>query len=130
MTLDSLEELLTNWEGNYKKGLLTFWLMLILHDREAYAFEMSKLVTELSAGTLSADENSIYRALNRFEKFGIVTSDRRASDVGPPRRYYQLTELGIQLLRAFIRRNILLFQTPLVAERIQAALDEAADKET
>jgi len=118
-----LDDLLAAWEQNYKKGLLTFWLLLILHEREAYAFEMSRLVEDQSQGTITADEKSIYRALNRFEGLGVVASSWHTSEVGPPRRYYRLSDTGRQLLRAFIRRNVLLFQTDSVARRIQAALD-------
>ena len=109
MTNHRLDDLLSTWEGNYKKGLLTFWLLLILHEREAYAFEMSNLVTDLSRETISADEKSVYRALNRFENLGIVASRWQDSEIGPRRRYYRLTEMGEDLLRMFIRRNILLF---------------------
>jgi DNA-binding PadR family transcriptional regulator len=119
----SVQELLEAWEGNYKKGLLTFWLLLLLHGREAYAFEMSRLVTENSQGTVTADENSIYRALNRFQDMGIVKSTWQESDVGPPRRYYRLSEKGLELLQAFVRRNILLFQNQPTAGQIQAVLD-------
>jgi len=119
----AFDDLLSTWEQNYKKGLLTFWLLLILHEREAYAFEASALVAQFSQGTLSADENSIYRALNRFEGLAIVTSSRHESGVGPPRRYYKLSERGRVLLRAFIERNLLLFQTEPTASRIRAVLD-------
>lgn len=120
-----LDELLTTWEGNYKKGLLTFWLLLLLHEREAYAFEISDLVADLSQGSIKADEKSIYRALNRFEKVGIVTSQWRDSDIGPPRRYYRLTEMGTNLLRAFIQRNILLLNTEAISKRIHNVLERA-----
>jgi DNA-binding PadR family transcriptional regulator len=120
----ALEELLANWEGNYKKGLLTFWLLLILHGREAYAFEMSSLIVEYSRNTITADEKSIYRALNRFEDLGIVASSWRDSEIGPKRRYYRLTLTGIELLRQFIQRNILLFQTEDVSKLIHGVLDE------
>jgi len=115
-------ELLTNWEQVYKKGLLTFWILLLLHQRPSYAYEMCGPITELSQRTVSADENSIYRALNRFEAIGIVTSELRLSNLGPQRRYYSLTENGALLLTQFIRRNILVFQSPPVAERIRAVL--------
>ncbi len=124
-----LDSLLAAWEENYKKGLLTFWLLLLLHEREAYAFEMSGLVSQASRGTIRADENSIYRALNRFEDMGLVASSWHDSDLGPPRRYYRLTDTGRQLLRAFIQRNVLLFQQEDVARRIQAVLDGAGDEE-
>lgn len=118
-----LEDLLSTWEGNYKKGLLTFWLLLILHEREAYAFEMGQLVSDLSLGTIIADENSIYRALNRFENLGIVISSWRDSDIGPRRRYYRLTVIGMELLRMFIKRNILLFQNETVSKRVHQVLE-------
>ncbi len=121
-----VEELLQAWDASYKKGLLTFWILLLLHERESYAFEMCQRVSEVSQGTVSADENSIYRALNRFESLGIVASTWRDSDLGPQRRYYHLSDVGLDLLRAFILRNILLFQSQPVAERIQGVLDHAA----
>jgi len=122
MMKPALEDLLSKWEVNYKKGLLTFWILLILYEREAYAFEMGQLVSDLSLGTIIADENSIYRALNRFENLGIVISSWRDSDIGPRRRYYRLTETGEELLRLFIRRNILLFQSEPVSDRIAKIL--------
>jgi DNA-binding PadR family transcriptional regulator len=79
----------------------------------------------LSRGTISADNNSIYRALSRFEAIGIVKSELQQSNLGPARKYYGLTEAGMALLGKFIQRNILLFETPLVAERIQAVLKSA-----
>lgn len=124
------DDLLTTWEEVYKKGLLTFWLLLFLHERPAYAYEAGTSVEQLSQGTISVDENSIYRALNRFESNGLVASEMRASDIGPKRRYYHLTRAGTDLLAAFLRRNILVFDHPSIRERIQAVLDDTADQET
>ena len=121
----TVEELLENWEGVYKKGLLSLWLLLFLHDRPAYAYELSAAVDTLSQGTITADDNSIYRALNRFESLGVVHSELRQSAVGPQRRYYQLTETGLALLRQFIQRNILVFEQPDIAARLQAVVKAA-----
>ena len=117
----AVDELLKNWEQVYKKGLLTFWILLFLHERPAYAYEMSTAIGEISQGTISADDNSIYRALNRFEGMGIVESEMRQSEVGPQRRYYSLTHAGQTLLAKFIQRNIFVFEEPEIAERIRAA---------
>jgi DNA-binding PadR family transcriptional regulator len=125
MNLDEIDRLLLNWEEVYKKGLLTFWLLLLLHERAAYAYEINDAVQKISQGTISADNNSIYRALGRFEALGIVNSDLRQSDIGPARKYYGLSEKGVMLLGKFIRRNILLFETPLVAKRIRTVLKSA-----
>jgi len=110
--------LLEQWESVYKRGLLTFWVLLLLHEYPMYVFEMGQALEAVSKGTMSADERSLYRALRRFERAGFVESEWRASDVGPRRRYYHLSELGAELLRRFTRRNILLFQESDVAERL------------
>jgi DNA-binding PadR family transcriptional regulator len=122
MNLDEIDRLLLKWEEVYKKGLLTFWLLLLLHERAAYAYEINDAIQKISQGTISADNNSIYRALARFEAMGIVNSDLRQSDIGPARKYYGLSEKGVMLLGKFIQRNILLFETPLVAKRIRTIL--------
>jgi PadR family transcriptional regulator PadR len=118
-----IQESLLQWEENYKRGLLSFWMMLLLAGQEMYAYEMQAAVEALSQGTLSASENSIYRALRRFTEAGLVRSEVQPSDLGPPRRYFSLTPAGRELLEAFIRRNILVFQSPPVAEAIRGVLE-------
>ena len=114
------EQLLLQWEDSYKKGLLSFWMLLLLHGRTTYAYEMTAMIADMSRGTVVADEKSIYRALKRFEENGIVQSQKQSSDIGPPRRYYRLTPLGEQLLARFIERNIRVFAQPDVAAAIDS----------
>jgi PadR family transcriptional regulator, regulatory protein PadR len=120
MNQAQLDQLLQQWEDSYKKGLLSFWMLLLLHGRSTYAYEMTAMIAEMSQGTVVADEKSIYRALKRFEENGIVQSWSENSDIGPPRRYYSLTPLGQQLLARFIERNIRIFEQPDVAEAIDS----------
>ncbi len=127
--MTELDRLLENWESVYKKGLLTFWLLLLLDEKPRYPYEMSAEVMRASQGTLGADDNSIYRAVSRFEEMGLVASEAGASSLGPPRKYYRLTENGRKLLRRFIERNILIFQHPEVAERIRRILEKGATDE-
>jgi PadR family transcriptional regulator, regulatory protein PadR len=119
------ETLLLKWEEAYKKGLLSFWILLLLHERSSYPFEMRPLIEDISQGTLSADDNSIYRALNRFQEVGIVSSEIRPSSQGPDRRYYNLTEKGHWLLKSFIERNIQVFYTPVVAAQMEAVCSQS-----
>ena len=125
MTNDDISDLLTKWEETYKKGLLSFWILILLYERPSYPYEMSAEVTKLSQGTISVDDNSIYRALNRFESVRIVQSELQQSNTGPRRRYYSLTNKGKALLTEFIQRNIQVFETPSVAERISAVLQNS-----
>jgi len=117
-----LEPLLAQWEETYKKGLFSFWLLLLLSQRKAYPYEIKGAIQGMSRGTIDADENSIYRALNRLADSGIVDSQVQPSGTGPSRRYYFLTSLGRELLTRFVNRNILVFEQPDVAEMIQDML--------
>lgn len=129
MYQETLDALLEQWESTYKKGLLTFWLLLLLHERPMYVFEMGDVVSEASQGSISADEKSLYRALRRFEAVGMVESFWEASDVGPRRRYYHLTDLGIDLLQRFTKRNILIFQELAVSERLARLLEDRSGED-
>ena len=122
MNQPDLEYLLAQWEENYKKGLLSFWLLLLLAQRKAYPYEIKAAINEMSRNTINADENSIYRALNRLADSGIVDSELLASETGPSRRYFFLTSLGQELLSCFITRNILVFEQAEVADLIQKTI--------
>lgn len=121
---DETDSLLQTWEDNYKKGLLSFWMLLLLYQRPTYAFEMKSLIEQISQGSLTADDNSLYRALSRFEGMGLVAAEAQPSPQGPPRRYYRLTAKGIHLLGQFILRNLLVFQSAPVSAAMQAVLAE------
>ncbi len=129
MYQETLATLLDQWESTYKKGLLTFWLLLLLHERPMYVFEMGEVVSDASQGTISADEKSLYRALRRFEAVGVVESFWEASDLGPRRRYYHLTDLGIDLLQRFTKRNILIFQELAVSNRLARLLEDRSGED-
>lgn len=114
--------MLMQWEEVYKRGLLTFWMLLLLSRRQMYAYEMRTSIADLSQGTIDVDDNSIYRALKRFAEAGLVDSDLRPSESGPARRYFSLTEAGHALLVQFIERNLLIFQSPPVIEAIEQVI--------
>jgi len=125
MANDDIGDLLNKWEETYKKGLLSFWILLLLYERPTYPYEMGAEVAKISQGTISVDDNSIYRALNRFESVGIVKSELQQSSSGPQRKYYSLTHTGKALLTEFTKRNIQVFETPSVAERIVNVLQNS-----
>lgn len=125
----AINDLLQQWEEVYKRGLLSFWLLLLLNEREMYAYEMGEAIKTISSGTMEADDNSIYRALRRFAEANLVASQKRKSEIGPPRRYFWLTALGRELLARFIERNILLFQQPHIVKAIEHARGKTDDRE-
>ncbi len=117
-------QLLAKWEGVYKKGLLSFWILLLLNERPSYAYEMASEIARISQGSVTVDEKSLYRALNRFEQNGILESEQKKSDIGPLRRYYSLSNMGKELLVSFTERNILVFKSPEVESKLKALVSD------
>jgi DNA-binding PadR family transcriptional regulator len=123
MTKSETTDLLHQWEESYKKGLLSFWILFSLTQRSMYAYEMKEEIVKFSQGSISADDNSIYRALKRFTRTELIKGKMSPSPSGPDRKYFSLTPLGTDLLRRFIERNILIFQSEPFIQAIQTYLD-------
>ncbi len=122
-------KVLLQWEEVYKRGLVTFWMLLLLSQREMYAYEMRAAIVDISQRTIDMDDNSIYRALRRFSESGLVRSNVRSSETGPSRRYFTLTQAGQVLLASFIERNLLVFQSPAVIELTKRIVNMQSKKE-
>ncbi|MBW8010699.1 MAG: PadR family transcriptional regulator [Chloroflexi bacterium] len=123
MTENEITDLLHQWEESYKKGLLSFWILFSLTQRPMYAYEMKTEIIKFSQDSISADDNSIYRALKRFTKTGLIEGKLYPSPSGPARKYFSLTAVGTELLRKFIERNILIFKSEEFSTTIQSFLD-------
>jgi DNA-binding PadR family transcriptional regulator len=99
-------DLLTSWEETYKKGQLTFWLLLALRDEPLYVSEIKDFIKTATNGTISCEDQSVYRALRKYYDFEIVDYELRQGHKGPDRKYYFLTTIGKELLHEFTQRNI------------------------
>lgn len=105
------DQLLSAWEQTYKKGQLTLWIFLALQERSMYVDEIRHFVEQHSAGTISCEDQSLYRAMRKFEHIGVVGFETRKGNKGPDRKYYYMTPPGQQLFERFVERNINLFFT-------------------
>ncbi len=106
---NQLSELLSAWEETYKKGQLTLWIFLSLKDGKKYVDEIKSFVEEQSNRTMTCESQSLYRNLRKYQHVGVVDFETGEGNKGPERKYYFLTELGLELLNSFIERNINLF---------------------
>jgi PadR family transcriptional regulator PadR len=106
---NQLSELLSAWEETYKKGQLTLWIFLSLKDGKKYVDEIKSFVEEQSNHTMTCESQSLYRNLRKYQHVGVVDFQTGEGNKGPERKYYFLTELGLELLNSFIERNINLF---------------------
>jgi PadR family transcriptional regulator, regulatory protein PadR len=113
------QELLEAWEETYKKGQLTFWLFLALKEGEKYTDEIRAFITDNTKGTLSCEEQSLYRTLRKYRELGMVDFRTGPGMGGPERKYYFLTPLGVDLLGRFVERNINLFYDSHIQQLIK-----------
>ena len=109
------DDLLKAWEETYKKGQLTFWLLLSLRDKPRYVNDIKEFITSITEGTITCEDQSLYRALRKFHELEIVRFELREGNKGPDRKYYSLTTMGHELLEDFIQRNMrILYNIELV----------------
>jgi len=92
------------------KGFIDPIILSVLKQLPMYGYQMVKELGRRSMGYLALKTGTIYPALIRLEKQGLVTSDWRQNTVRRGRRYYQITEKGRRFLndRAVECRMILL----------------------
>jgi PadR family transcriptional regulator len=73
-------------------GVLDVCLLAVVADEPAYGYEMTRRLEERGLGT--ARQGSIYPAVARLERNGLLESFAQAGNGGPPRKYYRLTDAG------------------------------------
>ena len=100
------QELLDGWEEIYKRGQLTLWILLALQDGPKHMAEIKAYIHGQTANVVTADDQSMYRALRRYNEAGMVTFSNEKISNGPDRKIYELTSVGQNVLSRFIERNI------------------------
>ena len=82
---------------------------MALQESKKYVDEIKSFIEKKSDGTISCEEQSLYRALRKYEHIDVLTYDLKEGNKGPDRKYYYLTNLGQELFNQFVNRNIKLF---------------------
>ena len=75
------------------RGHLDGLLLAVLADAPGHGYELSQRLTERSGGELGVHEGSLYPALHRLERAGLVESAWSSAE-GRRRRIYRLTAAG------------------------------------
>lgn len=81
------------------KGVLEGCVLEIIGRGETYGYEITQQLRTL--GFADVVEGTVYTILVRLEKNNLVSSEKKPSDMGPPRKFYRLTINGHQELRHF-----------------------------
>lgn len=80
-------------DDNFKRGSAELLILTLLQEKDMYGYEMSQLISERSNAMISIPEGSLYVALYRMVKDGIISDSREI--VGKRMRiYYHLEPAG------------------------------------
>jgi PadR family transcriptional regulator, regulatory protein PadR len=80
------------------RGSLDLLVLKTLSLSETHGWGISQRVQQLSGGEFAMNQGSLYPALQRLEKDGLITSDWGVTDNNRQARYYRLTAAGRRAL--------------------------------
>ena len=91
LNLDNITEML--------KGVLEGCVLEVISREPTYGYDITQQLRRL--GFADVVEGTVYTILVRLEKNGLVSTEKKPSEVGPPRKFYSLTESGHNELTVF-----------------------------
>ncbi|KRO90191.1 MAG: PadR family transcriptional regulator [Bacteroidetes bacterium] len=90
---------INNFKIQIRKGLLEFCILQIISRNEVYT---SDIIEELKNSKIIVVEGTVYPLLNRLKISGYIKHEWKESTQGPPRKYYSITETGINYIKDLI----------------------------
>ena len=78
-----------------RKGVLELCILAIIARQDAYA---SDIIVKLKEARLIVVEGTLYPLLTRLKNDGLTVYRWEESKSGPPRKYHQITDLGLKTL--------------------------------
>ena len=86
---------LENTKAQMRKGVLELCVLSIISKEEAYPTD---IINKLKEFKMIVVEGTLYPLLNRLKDAELLDYTWRESKSGPPRKYYQLTNMGGEFL--------------------------------
>jgi PadR family transcriptional regulator, regulatory protein PadR len=80
-----------------RKGLLEFLVLKIVGAKSMY---VPDILRALAGTEFATQEGTLYPLLSKLRREDLVQYEWQESDVGPPRKYYRLTDTGRAQLMA------------------------------
>ncbi len=87
---------LENTKAQMRKGILEFCILSILKSETKYA---SEILESLKKAEMLVVEGTLYPLLTRLKNAELLEYRWEESTSGPPRKYYQITAQGTQMLQ-------------------------------
>jgi len=85
---------------DHLRGTLEVLILKTLTWGPRHGYAIARWLEDSSAEVLRVEEGSLYPALYRMERRGLIKSDRRMSELQRPAKFYQLTAAGRRELRS------------------------------
>jgi len=82
-----------NTQSQMRKGVLEFCILSVIRKGEVYP---SDIVDKMKAAQLQIFEGTLYPLLTRLKNAGLLTYRWVESNSGPPRKYFVMTEKGLE----------------------------------
>ena len=82
-----------NTQSQMRKGVLEFCILSVIRQGEVYP---SDIVDRMKASNLHILEGTLYPLLTRLKNAGLLTYRGVESSSGPPRKYFSMTEIGLE----------------------------------
>ncbi|MFZ2126151.1 MAG: PadR family transcriptional regulator [Candidatus Microsaccharimonas sp.] len=81
------------------KGSLEGCVLEIISRGKTYGYDITQQLRTL--GFTDVVEGTVYTILVRLERNNFIASEKKPSDMGPPRKFYSLTKAGHSELHRF-----------------------------
>lgn len=81
------------------KGILEGCVLEVIGREPTYGYDITQQIRKL--GFTDVVEGTVYTILVRLEKNNLVSYEKKPSEVGPPRKFYSLTDAGRTELATF-----------------------------
>lgn len=81
------------------KGVLEGCVLEIINRGETYGYEITRRLNAL--GFTDVVDGTVYTILVRLEKNNLVKTEKKPSDIGPPRKFFMLNDAGLKELNKF-----------------------------
>lgn len=101
-------------------------VLAILAEGDSYGYAILKRVRELSGGELEWTDGMLYPVLHRLERSGLIESRWEKAESGRRRKYYRVTETGLEQLADERRQWRTVDET---LQKIWSALADAASSD-
>jgi len=85
-----------NIKAQMRKGILEYCILSVLSKKDCY---VSDIIEKLKESKLIVVEGTLYPLLTRQKNAGLLSYRWQESTQGPPRKYYKLTEKGLDFLK-------------------------------